>query len=129
MLTYPSLCLSLPLSSIESSQDDCSEYSEDFETSHLNMSTSFKKVPNLPKKVESKPTVFVKSPPKISEEPVLAASAPIIGKPDDIISPADLLKSLFSQNKTSTVFSREVSTDPFADSIAKSFLASQVSLV
>ena len=92
------------------------------------MSTSFKKVPNLPKKIESKPVVVVKSPPKISEEPLLAASAPSVSKPDDI-SPADLLKSLFSQNKTSTVFSREVSTDPFADSIAKSFLASQVRLV
>jgi hypothetical protein len=115
------------------------QYSEDFENSQLNTSsTSYKRNPFSPKVTISVPhsnrannnnkNPAWKSLPKVSEEePAMntrKSTATTSGNMDSIVS-NDIMELLRKESRAA-FRPPELTSDPFADSIAKSFLASQV---
>jgi hypothetical protein len=115
------------------------QYSEDFENSQLNTSsTSYKRNPFSPKVTISVPNgnrannnnknAPWRSLPKVSEEePAMntrKSTATPSGNMDSIVS-NDIMELLRRESRAA-FRPPELTSDPFADSIAKSFLASQV---
>lgn len=123
--------------------DDSNEYSEDFELSNLNLSTSFRKPPSVKgkakktfpnetfKKVEQKPVEATKDEEKTLPSPTENISPPYLPKQSenvrfsqDLHSDGNKVRGLGIPSFTTT----NEFLDPFTDSVARSFLASQVSL-
>jgi hypothetical protein len=107
------------------SHNNPEEYSEDFETSYLNNSIlSQKRGSSSPKKTASINTF--KTLPKVSEEePVIAKNAPSV-RNDKQNEFNDILELLRRESVVASKPQASVPNDPFVDSVAKSFLASQV---
>lgn len=105
--------------------EDYSEYSEDFETSQLNTSSgSHRRGVPSPKKPTRNVSQSWKSLPKLSEEPILPV------QDHQKIIEDQILELLRRESRAAyKPPPPELSTgDPITDSVAKSFLASQVCL-